>query len=109
MTVCMACSDKEIAVFCSDTECANFALTSGTDNRPQPHLPSHMVFKVSRFLFQRDIPCIEGPAKLVLNSGQRVISELRKEEKPMPDCMYCGITVSLPCWSCVDCRHRTGE
>ena len=103
MTVCMACSDKRIAAFCSDTECENFALTSGTDDRPRPHLPSHEMFKVSRFIFPRDIPYIETGARIALETAQRVISELRKEENPMPECMRCGITVSLPCWFCADC------
>lgn len=91
--------------FCSEPECINSTVVFKASER-KPHLPNHGMFKVHRIIFDRDVGTIEKTAKDALESVQGTISELTEEEKPMPGCVHCATTISLPCWYCVEC---TGE
>jgi hypothetical protein len=90
---------------CSEPECINSTVTFDTPDR-KTHLPNHGMFKVHRLIFERDMARIENLAKDALDSSRGTISQLKKEGKPMPACVHCKTTVSLPCWCCVEC---TGE
>lgn len=90
---------------CSELECTNSTVTFKATDR-KSHLPSHGMFKVHRIIFDRDMGRIERNARDALNSIQGTLSELKEAEKPMPECVQCKNTISLPCWGCVDC---TGE
>ena len=90
---------------CSEPECVNSTITFKEADR-KTHLPSHGMFKVHRILFNRDTARFENAAKGALESAQDTLSELEEEGKPMPGCIHCKTTISLPCWFCVEC---TGE
>ena len=90
---------------CSEPECINSTVTFEEADR-KSHLPNHGMFKVHRMIFDRDTARIENLAKDALDSVRGTISQLKKEQKPMPECARCKNTVSLPCWCCVEC---TGE
>lgn len=84
---------------CSEPECVS--CTVRVDG--VVHLPNHGVFKVRRFVFDRDLGKVGDAAKDALNSAREIISRLKKKEKEMPDCVQCKRAVSLPCWCCVEC------
>ena len=98
----MDCNDGTIKNLCSSPDCVNSTFPS-QDPEKKDHLQNHMMFKVSRYIFLRDIPRTERDAWTTINSAHATISKLREEEKPMPGCVHCGIMVSLPCWCCVEC------
>ena len=90
---------------CSEPECIDSTIRFKDTNR-KTHTPNHGMFKVHRIIFDRDMGRIERTAKDTLDSARGTLSELEEEEKPMPECVHCKTTISLPCWCCVDC---TGE
>ena len=88
-----------------EPECIASTVTFKSADR-KTHTPDHEMFKVHRIIFDRDTGRIERTAKDALDSARKTLSELEEEEKPMPGCVHCKTTISLPCWCCVDC---TGE
>ena len=90
---------------CSEPECIDSTVTFAEADR-KTHLPNHGMFKVHYMIFHRDTAKIENLAKDALDFARGTISRLKKEQKPMPECVHCKTTVSLPCWCCVEC---TGE
>jgi len=104
--VCMDCHRTTTTLdLCSEPECVNSTVKVDI----VLHLPNHGMFKVRRFVFSRDIAKVGGEAKEALSSARKTISELKKEEKPMPECMHCKTLVSLPCWYCVECTAEERE
>ena len=102
----MDCHDEGTTVdLCSEPECVNSAITFKTADR-KAHTPNHGMFKVHRIVFDRDMGRVERTAKDVLDSARGTLSELEEGKGPMPECVHCKTTISLPCWCCVDC---TGE
>jgi len=102
----MDCHSETTTVdLCSESECVNSTITFEDDGR-RAHLPSHGMFKAYRILFDRDMALVENDAKSALESARGILSELKEEGKPMPECVHCKVTLSLPCWFCVEC---TGE
>ena len=101
--LCMDCHDKTTVDLCSEPECLNAVITvrNRLELKP-PHMPDHDMLKVHRILFDRDTARMERNAKDALEAARRTLSEL-KSKKPMPKCVHCLNTVSLPCWYCVDC------
>ena len=87
---------------CSEPECVSSTITFEAANR-KAHTPNHGMFKVHRIIFDRDIGRIERNAKDVLDLVRETTSELEKGKEPMPGCVQCKTTVSLPCWFCGDC------
>ena len=103
--VCRDCHGEDTFDLCSEPKCVDSTATfNGTDRKT--HTPNHGMFKVHRFIFNRDLRKIESAAKDALSSARETLSELEEEKKPMPGCVQCKTTISLPCWFCVDC---TGE
>ena len=103
----MDCHSESTTVdLCSEPECVNSTITRFRAADLKTHTPNHGMFKVHRIIFSRDLGCIEGNAKDALDSARGTLSELEEEKKPMPECVHCKTTISLPCWFCVDC---TGE
>ena len=90
---------------CSEPECINSTIEFEAADR-KTHLPTHGMFKVHRLIFDRDVAMIENFAKDRLSSAREIISQLKKKEKPMPECVHCKNAVPLPCWCCIEC---TGE
>jgi hypothetical protein len=97
----MDCSSDITMDLCS--ECINSRVTFKTTDR-KPHLPNHGMFKVHRIIFHRDVGRIENGAKNTLKSAHGIILLLK--EGSMPGCVYCKATISLPCWSCVECSGK---
>ena len=98
---------KPAVNLCSRSECVHSTVIFETANR-MPHLPTHGIFKVYRFIFDRDIGRIERTAGDTLKLARETISQLKEEKSPMPMCLRCNTLVSLPCWCCVE-RECTGE
>ena len=102
----MDCHSESATVdLCSEPECINSTIMFKPADR-KTHTPNHGMFKVHRIIFDRDTGRIERAAKDALDSARGTLSELEKEKKPMPECVHCNTTITLPCWCCVDC---TGE
>lgn len=102
----MDCHSQRTTVdLCSEPDCVGSTVKFKAADR-KAHLPNHGMFKVHRIIFDRDVGRIENTAKDALTSVQGTISELKEEGKPMPECIHCKTTISLPGWCCVDC---TGE
>jgi len=99
----MDCRDETTTVdLCSEPECINSTIKFKAAHR-KAHLPTHGMFKVHRLIFDRDVARIENFAKDTLKSARGTISQLKKEEKPMPECVCCRNAVPLPCWRCTEC------
>ena len=98
----MDCRGDTTVDLCSEPECVNSVVTFKTSNRA-PHSPNHRMFKVHRFVFDRDVIGIEKTAEDALNSARETLSQPEEEDGPMPECAYCKTKVSAPCWYCVDC------
>ena len=99
----MDCRSEDTTVdLCSEPECINSTF-EGADRKM--HTPSHRMFKIYRIIFDRDLGRVEETAKNALDSARGTLSEF-EGMKPMPECVHCNTTISLPCWYCVDC---TGE
>ena len=102
----MDCHSQRTTVdLCSGPDCVGSTVKFKATDR-KAHLPNHGMFKVHRIIFDRDVGRIENTAKDALTSVRGTISELKEEGKPMPECVHCKTTISLPGWCCVDC---TGE
>jgi hypothetical protein len=100
------CRNEETTVdLCSEPECINSTIAFEEADR-KTHLPTHGMFKVHRLIFDRDMARVENLAKDALNSARGTVAQLKREEKPMLECVRCKTAVSLPCWCCVEC---TGE
>ena len=99
-------SETETLDLCSELDCVNSTVTFRTPDDLKTHSPNHGMFKVHRIIFDRDMGRVENNAKDALTSARGTLSRLKEEGKPMPECVRCKITISLPCWCCVDC---TGE
>lgn len=102
----MDCHSESTTVdLCSEPECIASTVTfKGTDRKT--HRPNHGMFKVHRIIFDRDMGRIEKTAKDALDAARGTLSELKEEGNPMPGCVHCGATMSLPCWCCVDCTGK---
>lgn len=106
MIVCIDCRSEATTVdLCSEPECINSTITFEAADR-KAHLSTHVMFKVHRLIFDRDVARIESFAKDTLNSARGIISRLKEDGEPMPDCVQCKTGVSFPCWCCTEC---TGE
>ena len=101
-------SDRETVDLCSEPDCIDSTVAFQAADR-QTHLPTHGMFKVHRIIFDRDVGKIEKTAKEALDAVQGTLSELKEGEKPMPGCLRCETTISLPCWCCVDCKGEQGS
>lgn len=101
----MDCHSEETFDLCSEPECVNSTVTSKATDKKK-HKPNHGMFKVHRIIFDRDTGRIEKTAKDALDAARRTLSELEERKEPVPGCVRCKATISLPCWCCVDC---TGE
>jgi hypothetical protein len=102
----MDCHSARTTVdLCSEPECVNSTVTFKATDR-KTHLPNHGMFKVHRIIFDRDTGRIEKTAKDALDAARGTLSELKEAESPMPGCFHCKTTISLPCWSCVDCTGK---
>ena len=100
----MDCTQPSVNL-CSRSECVHSTITfEGADRKP--HLPAHGMFKVHRFVFDRDMGRIERTARDTLKFARETVFQLKEERSPMPMCLRCKALVSLPCWCCVEC---TGE
>ena len=105
---CIECYNEDDSVdLCSDLECVNSTVKFEGENR-KAHLPSHGMFKIRRRVFDRDMGRIERLSKDALDSARGTISQLKKEGKPMPECVHCKKAVPLPCWCCVECTGELG-
>jgi len=71
----------------------------------KPHLPTHGMFKVHRFVFLRDMARVGGEAKSSLEFARRHFAYIGVEEGP--ECAHCKTVVSPPCWFCSDCQEET--
>lgn len=100
----MVCT-KPTVNLCSRSECVRSTVTFETVDR-KPHLPNHGMFKVYRFVFDRDMGKIERTARDTLAFARKTISQLKEEGDSMPNCMLCKTPVSLPCWCCVECTGK---
>jgi lipopolysaccharide biosynthesis regulator YciM len=100
----MDCSGEMTMDLCSEPECVDSKVIFEAADR-KPHLPNHGMFKIHRVIFQRDVTRVENKAKVALKSARGIISRF-KEEKSMPECVRCKATISLPCWSCVECTRE---
>ena len=67
------------------------------------------MFKVHRFIFDRDIAKIEISAKVALHTARETILKVKEEGEQMPECSRCKVVVSLPCWYCAECPREWGE
>jgi hypothetical protein len=103
----MECT-KPTVNLCSRSECLRSTIRFEAADK-KPHFPHHGMFKVYRFIFDRDIGRIERTARDTLNFARATISELEEEEDPMPLCLLCEVPVSLPCWCCVECTGEWGS
>ena len=102
----MDCHNDETTIdLCSRPECVNSTIKFKEAGR-KAHFPGHGMFKVYRLLFDRDTARVEKAAKSALKFVQNTLSELKERGKPMPECVHCKKTISLPCWFCTGC---TGE
>ena len=101
--ICMDCSGGTASVdLCSKQECVNSTVTFG-DTDKKPHLPSHWMFKVHRFLFNRDRETLRILATNVLGNTRMTLLRLKKEGMPLLGCLSCKAAVSMPCWCCTEC------
>ena len=99
----MDCHSESATVdLCSEPKCVNSTITFKAANR-KTHAPNHGMFKVRRAIFDRDTGRIERTAKDALDFARETLSELEEENEPMPACVHCMTTISLPFWCCVDC------
>ena len=100
----MDCHLNNALDLCSKPECFDSVVTpKDRPNSEAPHTPNHDMLKVHRVLFDRDTARTEKDAREALKAARSTISDLEAREKPMPGCICCQNTVSLPCWYCVDC------
>ena len=100
---CMDCfSETRTVDFCSGQECVNSTVTSRGADRKR-HVPSHLMFKVHRYLFERDLEGLGSLAKDVLSNARGTLLRLKEEGRPFAGCMNCKAAVSMPCWCCVEC------
>lgn len=96
----MDCRTGSTVDLCPEPECmASTVIPKGR----KPHLPNHRMFKVRRYIFDRELPKIATTAGFVLSYAHSIISQLREEGNPMPPCRHCNTPVSLPCWRCANC------
>ena len=102
-------NEKWTLDLCSEPDCITSVVKFDASDGSQAHLPTHGVFKIHRIIFDRDTRRIENAAKNALTSARDTLLELEKEGKPMPECMHCKTTTSLPCWCCVDCTGERGS
>ena len=102
--ICIDCSDEKTTVdLCSKQECVNSTVASGDAGR-KPHLPSHLMIKVYRHIFDRDLEgfgCLIPRA--ILDKARKTFPRLKEEGEPLPGCMCCKAAVSMPCWCCLGC------
>jgi len=98
----MDCHGETTVDLCSESGCVDSTITFDDSDRGT-HSPSHRMFKVHRFIFETEIRNIEYYAGITSSRAQGVLSELKEEGKPMPECIRCEVIISLPCWRCVDC------
>jgi hypothetical protein len=73
-----------------------------TGDDEKPHLPTHGILKINRFVFHRDITRIKIGARFTFEYARENISRL-DDEGENPECVNCKAVVSLPCWVCVEC------
>ena len=105
----MDCHSENTTVdLCSEPECVNSTVMFEDDDR-QIHLPTHGMFKVHRIIFDRDMGRIENAAKDVLDSVRGTLSGFKEGKNPMQECVRCNAIISLPCWSCVNCKGEQGS
>jgi len=103
----MDCHDKTTVDICSEPEClASSVVLKKRKDLTTPHTPNHSVLKVHRILFSRDTGRAEKNAKDALGVARGVLSDLKAQKEPMPQCAHCKKTVSQPCWYCVDCTSK---
>jgi hypothetical protein len=89
---------------CSEPECVNSTITFGVRDR-KPHSPNHWMFKVYRFIFDRDMNAAKEDAWLALTLTDDPISRFTEWDEPA--CAHCKVTVSLPCWYCAQCTGKS--
>ena len=90
--------------FCSKQECVNSTVTvttRGADSKR--HVPSHLMIKVHRYIFDRDLEELGGFVRDILDDARNTLLRLKEEGKPLAGCMSCKAAVSMPCWCCVEC------
>ena len=102
--ICIDCFDQTTSVdFCSKQECVNSTVTFGDSDR-KPHLPSHCMFKVHRYLFNKDRERLNVLAANTLGYARMTLLQLKMEGKPLLGCVSCKASVSMPCWYCTECN-----
>ncbi|KAF9781672.1 hypothetical protein BJ322DRAFT_1161455 [Thelephora terrestris] len=103
--ICLDCRNETTLVnLCSEPECVNCTIKFHIPGR-KPHLPTHGMFKVHRFVFLRDMARVGGEAKSSLEFARRHFAYIGVEEGP--ECAHCKTVVSPPCWFCSDCQEET--
>ena len=103
----MDCCGDTTVDLCSEPECINSTVTFGAINSA-PHTPNHRMFKVHRFIPNRDVTSIEKVAEDALNSARETLSRPKGMDGSTPVCKHCKTKVSPPCWYCVDCVGEFG-
>ena len=102
--ICIDCSNETRTVgLCSKQECVNSRVTFEDAGR-KPHLPSHLMIKVHRYIFNRDLEAFGSfMPREVLDKARKTLPRLKEEGEPLPGCIGCKAVVSMPCWCCLDC------
>ena len=101
----MDCRIGSTVNLCSETECINSTVIS---KGQKPHLPDHRMFKVHRYIFERDLPKIAAAANYALDGTHSAMSQLKSMGiSTLGGCSHCHTPLSLPHWRCVECENGT--
>lgn len=116
--ICMDCITTN-AIFdpfdiCNKSLCLSSEVTRA--DLKNPHLPSHRMFKVRKFLLLRDLGRTWTEAKDTIERGDELLSEILKsyvkldrEDQAASQCRCrrCQNMLTLPCWFCIHCQGRS--